>query len=328
MYQLPKVSYSTLSYLFEERFQTGLGFHIPNPVSRALASRIITLTAEPTLQNILLPPVNQDLQCKEYMKMTLLNRNKFQHTVLNVNRQTMYDLEQFFLSVELSLDPVILKMSINVGRQASMKTELYRIPFQQFMLIDALTTMITCSGLGEHRTLILDYIKCHLGFYWLTTTKIKMILQLFSRRIVGHNVRRRMGKSIAVYSDLALCMAFFPNANIRALYTVHKTHAADECHSAVSAAVKRFESIFNQKQLQRYQYRIDKRGGNVDPLDFYYTSKSESFSSNSKVITVYFFKMTRNGICNDGLPVASNTLRCKAYTQINVGINILYSLKV
>lgn len=306
-------------------FGAGLGYHISSAASRALLSRLSILTSDNDYEAIILPT---DIHSSEgrrlnrsnaanYVQQLTLKHERIEHTVLNVERHDMYDLDQFFTSVELTLDTSCYASVVATALGGRHGVKFQRLPFQQFMMLDSILTMINRSGLSQHQTQILMHIKNSLGYNWLTCTKTVQLQRLFSVRVVGSNVRRRMGKSVAVYADLARSLAFYPRAGIKALYTVHKAPAADACHTAVSSAVQEFVELFNVKQKNDFQRRILARGGMVDPEDFFYQAKCTVWY-NTTSLAVAFHKLNRNGYCNGGKPVSKNTLRCKGYTQQDV----------
>lgn len=311
---------------YERHFKTGLGYHVQSPCTRFLASRMMLLLDQPSQEGSVFPDRNVDdkdgtREAHDYVDRLMFQtgRRLVQHSVLNVERSVMYDIDQFFLSVDLFLDEDAYRFMVStaLGGGTRDKTRLQRVPFQQFMLLDALMTMVGRSGLAEHRHMILEHIKYKLGYSWMTSSKAEALMRLLSVRVVGHSVRRRMGKSVAVYASLARCLSFFPRAGIKGLYTVHQATAADDCHGAVAAGVKRFVSLFNDRQAKSYQDRIEARGGVIDKEDFYYVSRCDLLLTTTQ-IHVYFYRRNSNGDCNGGVPVSSNSLRCKGYTHHDV----------
>ena len=335
MHRFPKASVLPKYSFVKYDFGPGLGHHVSSAANRALLSRLSTLMSSSGHQSIVLPDFDADSSYNRNRKTQLENAASYvddlmaghevqEHTALNVERQDMYDIDQFFISIELTLDPTSYASVASNGEGGRRRVKFQRMPFQQLMMLDSIFTMINRSGLSEHRSQILMHIKSSLGYDWLTCTKADLIQNLFSVRVVGHNVRRRMGKSVAVYADLARCLAFFPMAGIKALYTVHMAHAARECHSAVAKAVESFVDLFNLKQREKFQERIDARGGSFDPQDFYYQAR-HVITHTSSIITVNFYKMNREGDCNSGRPISKNTLLCKGYTQQDVSLYMIYT---
>jgi len=325
MYRFPKLSVVPEYAFVKYDFGTGLGYHVSSAASRAMLSRLSTLISDTTNEMIILPPKVNRANATEYVRQLMSNHERIQHTAMNVERHDMYDLDHFFASVEMTLDPSCYASVAATVRGGRHCVKFQRLPFQQFMMLDCIMTMINRSGLSQYRTQILLHIKSSLGYDWLTYSKVEQLEQLFSKRVVGNNVRRRMGKSVAVYADLARSLAFYPRAGIKALYTVHKAPAADACHSVVASAVQEFVELFNGKQKHDFQRRIDARGGTVDLQDFFYQAKC-TVLYNATSIAVAFYKMNRNGDCNSGKPVSKNTLRCKGYTQQDVSIFLMVSL--
>ena len=357
MHRFPKQSVLPNYKFVKFDFGAGLGYYVSSAASRALLARLATLTSDTTHQSVILPteplPQHDSTSISTDITTTTINNingnnnnnnNKDQnndlttpdrylvsryvdslvnaqdiheHTALNVERSDMYDLDHFFTSVELALDVNCYSSLACTAQGGRNKMKFQRLPFQQFMMLDSILTMINRSGLSEHRTQILMHIKTTLGYDWLSWTKADILQKFLSVRIVGNHIRRRMGKSVAVIADIARCLSYFPVAGIKALYTVHKAHAAKECHSSVSTAVEIFVNIFNRKQKCKFQDKINARGGSVDPFDFYYQAKVSILHAITTV-TVLFYKLNRNGDCNDGKPISKNTLLCKGYTQQDV----------
>jgi len=245
------------------------------------------------------------------------------HTVLNIKRDDMYDLDQFLISAELALDIDHYASVAKTAQGGRTQPPFKRMPFQQFMMLDGLFAMIDRSGLSEHWLQILMHLKGQLGYDWLTNKKAYLLRELFSVPVKGHNVRRRMGKSVAIHAELSRNLAFFPCAGLKFLYTVHTAPAASECHDSVVKAVSRFITVFNKVQKEKFQQRIAGRKGSADPGDFYYQAKHHALSNPLK-ITVVFHKMNRNGDCNGGQAISENTLLCKAYTQTNVSVLLFF----
>jgi len=325
MHHFPRHSVVPDYAFIKYEFGAGLGYYVSSAANRALLSRLSTLTSDTTYEAAIIPSITYAndgrlvhlANAVDYVRQMMVKHEGVEHTVSNVERRDMYDLDQFFTSVEMTLDPSCYASIVATALGGRHCVKFQRLPFQQFMMLDSIMTMINRSGLSEHRAQILMHIKNSLGYDWLTCTKTDILQRLFSKRVVGNNVRRRMGKSVAVYADLARSLAFYPQAGIKALYTVHKASAADACHSAVSSAVQKFVAFFNVKQKHDFQLRIDARKGIVDPEDFFYQAKC-TILYNASFVSVAFYKMNRNGDCNGGRPVSNNTLKCKGYTQQDV----------
>ena len=322
MQRFPRTSVQWPGSEVETVFHAGLGYHVPSHPSKALCSRLSALTAE---EELLTGTVYSSHNAGGNAHVaTLISGNTImKHSVLNVERGVMYDIDQFLVSAELALDPVCYESLVSTATGGRVRSRFNRVPFQQFMLMDSLMTMVDRSGLAEHKPLILQHLKHALGYAWLTPSKADAIVRLLSSRVVGHSVRRRMGKSVAVYSDLARCLAFFPRAGIRALYTVHRAAASDECHAVVAGAVVRFVALFNAKQRESYERRISARGGDVDPRDFFYIA-SCVVAHKKATVHVHYHQLNGKGDMNGGLPVSRNTLRCKAYTQQDVSSSFCF----
>lgn len=235
-----------------------------------------------------------------------------------MERKLMYDIDQFLSSVDVALDPNRYKPLLATATGGRLTAEFQRVPFQQLMLLHSVVVMTIRSGLREHAPFILECVKVKFGFGWLTRKKIDRLLEVLELKVFGHSVRRRMGKSVAVYADLARSVALFPRAGLKALYTVHQGAAAQDCFSNVSKAVMEYVTDFNKVQLESYKSRIRRRQGTVDENDFYYKAKVNT-ARKSCQIECNFHKFNREGDTNaGGRPVSTNYLRCKAYTQKDV----------
>jgi hypothetical protein len=303
--------------LVKYTFAPGLGYHVVSGISRALGNALWSVVADSTSYESPVLGTNRTCCSSDHVTNLMANHVTLAHSALNIERKDMYDLDQFLLSVEMALDPACYEPLVSgLHEHRRHETPFRRIPFQQFMLLDSIFSMIDKSDLTEHRARILMHIKQKLGYDWLTPSKITQIQKLFSNRVVGTNVRRRMGKSVAVYAELARCLVFFPTVNLKALYTVHKADAARQCYGAVSGAMKHLIQTYNHRQKQEYEQRINQRQGLVDPDDFYYEAKHDAFATRTSIV-VRFYRANRRG---DKQAAAQNELLCRAYTKENVSL--------
>lgn len=314
MHRFARQSVLPKNLFVKYEFGAGLGYHVSSAASRTLLGRLSILTSNTTYESLVLQDNERD---NGHVRSLMKGHEIEEHTSLNIHRADMYDIDQFFLSTDMALDTACYASVVSTNQGGRQKVIFQRQPFQQFMMLDSIFVMIDRSGLSEHRAQILMHIKSKLGYDWLTCSKAHHLQHLFSIRVIGHNIRRRMGKSVAVYAELARCLAFFPLAGIKALYTVHSSHAARECHSAVSSSIEKFVEVFNKKQREMFQQRIHARGGTIDPHDFYYQAKHLTLLTSAS-IKVIFHKLNREGDCNNRKPVSQNTLLCKGYTQQDV----------
>ena len=284
-------------------FGAGFGLHIPSGPSNALRGRLINLTRASSVSTV--PPL-------QYARKQMAKYRIVKHTAMNMERADMYELDQFFMSMEMTLDPACYESLIATAEGGRHKRKFQQMPFQQFMTLDAISTMMNRSDLNEHRATILMHTKRILGLDSLGPSKCDALQRRLMSRVVGTSVRRRMGKSVAVYASLARTLAFYPRAGIRGLYTVHKLLAAEDCHSAVSCAVPSLVDLFNRRQVEEYTTRMRARGHDDD--DFYYSAECFVLLKMRRV-EVAFTKMTTN--TKQLLPVR-NTLTCKPYVTQNV----------
>ena len=193
------------------------------------------------------------------------------------------------------------------------------------MLLHSLFVMMKLSGLYAHAIHMLMHIKTNLGYTWMTMSKAEDLKRLFSVLVVGHNVRRRMGKSIAVCSDLARSICLFPEAGIMGLYTVHLARAAETCFSVVSSASKEFIELFNLKQKSRFQKRIAARHTYIDPEDYYFRAALYVRKTNRE-IQVDFERVRHEQAKQKVELYSKNTLTFIGYTQENVRVFLFHLL--
>lgn len=319
MERFPRFSFVRTDGSLKYDFGAGLGFHVSSAAARALSSRLIDLSHDSAYECLLLPDEIQLETAAKYALGLTAGHSGLKHTVLNIERKDMYALDQFFASVEMTLDPRCCEQIVAGALRSG---AFFWLPFQQFMVLDAVKTMLERSGLGEHALYVFMHLKKRLGFHWLTVSKAKALVELFSAKVVGHNVRRRMGKTVAVYSILARTLALFPAADIGALYTAHRAPAANACFEAVKEACQRLAVLFNARQAEDFYKKISARGGAVDREDFYYESKCRWVVNNSTV-SVDFYVKDKRGL-RDATPAATNTLRCKGYTEQDVSSSSAY----
>ena len=320
------------------RFETGFGFHIPSAATNALRSRLVNLVHKSNMVNAIVPAIPNGYGRIEHCRRAMRHVQKREaetrgkesrqvHTPANTSPDDVRDLDQLFLSVSISLDPVTYNFIIGNTRGGGRRKppNIHRLPFQQFMMLGMIVSMIHRSGLDAHIETIMMHIKKKAGFDWLTGCKMKSLLRKLKSVVVGHNVGRRMGKSVQVYADILRMMVLFPRAGIKCLYTVHTLSAAQECLQTVKDATAHLITIYNIAQKKAYDARVVAMQGVVDEKDFYYVAFVPS-SGNLKVrigttttLTVYFRHMSAGRTMVDGTETY-NKLECRPYMRANVSV--------
>ena len=278
------------------KFSPGIGYHQASGVTKALESVTCMARADPKFRQFVYPS-------KEYGKS---DRNKTyrEHDLLESSTNIL-DMEHGLISLRLAVDPESTKGLVG-------STTLH--PFQKFMCLETLVVMMDRSGLGEHKPFLLGEIRRELGcLTWWTVSKIERICDLLSRRVVAHCIRRRMGKTVSMYAELAKCLTFFPRANLKSIYTVHKASLANQCHSNVKMAVMDMVKLFNRTQLAAYQARRREKHHVDTHLDFYYVARDFYKEYPDGTVEVTFIKRQVNDV--DDRKVLVNALRAKAYRK-------------
>ena len=317
-------------------FYGGMGYSAQSPVTRALSSRLqaMATASDTTTRNAVLP---LQVSCSsdpllrgaaDHVNSLAAGSRTVSHTALNITREDMYKLDHLFLSIEMALEPFYYASVVNNIQDGNHNKHLNfsRQPFQQFLLLDSIVTMIKRAGLEEHSLLVIMHVRKLLDYNWMTYADASKLLKLLSGMVVGHNIRRRMGKSVAVYAELARCLSFYPVAGIKALYTVHKSPAAETCLQTVSSHVIDMVTYFNKRQAEGYTRRIDARGGIVDAEDYYYKATANVLR-HGKSVSVYFYKRTRHGDVTSAKPTC-NQLKCQAYVEKDVSYMIWISMRL
>ena len=337
MDRFPRTSYvfPDPDCFLDTKFHPGLGVHVWSSVTEALACRLGCLTSDASMRQIFFPDeCVSGRECRDKMRSALRyavesNRSSSgrihvepvstNHSVLNIERSTMYEIDQFMISTELFVSSDCYRGIVANAISGRRRTRFSRVPFQQFMSLDMLLNMIDRSGLKEHRSWMFRHLKDLLGFHWLTVSKCEIIHRLMNRRVVAHSIRRRMGKSVQVTADLARALCFFPRAGIKAIYTVHNGQSAKDMHGIVFESVGKLVTMFNTMQFYRYQSRKHARGGQVDNADYYYQASYDGTTANLDV-NVAFRMLNDNGESDGGVRVGMNTFRAVGYVRKTVSV--------
>jgi len=309
------------------KFCFGFGYYIPSTITNTIASKISTLINQPELSYSIIPHKTITKEHKKIIKLKKRNVLKYfkscvekiyyqRHSIFNITDEKKKDLDNFLMSVELSLESNIYSFLV---KRSNVENENYfeRLPFQQLMMLDSISTMINKSNLLEYKDEIFFHIKKLLGYNWLNIYTSNNLSRLLSRQVVGYNIKRRMGKSVAVYTELARILCFYPNANIKALYTVHTASAATECYSRVAEVIQKFIELFNRKQKQKFK----NEKLHYSNFNNYYFIANYEIIVKLSTINIYFHKIIDNkSNNNEEIYFSKNSLLCKGYTQKNVSI--------
>lgn len=304
-------------------FLSGMGYCTPSPVARILSCKITTArSANDFCRGAFFGQGEENVKrCLQRFRTSTEHYRRVSHSPTNIDKEDVYKLEHLFLSIQMALNSRMYERIVNNLQRDKEAIQLYRQPFQQLMLLDSIMLMIQRSSLAKHMSIIFTHIRHILDYTWLTLSDIERMKELFSGMVIGHNIRRRMGKSVAVYAELARCLTLYPMVGLKALYTVHKAPAADTCLRTIETHLEALVELFNSQELKAYNTRIDQRGGVTDDEDYYFRA-SYTVLHNLKTITVYFYKRSRGGdVLNR--PMSFNQLRCQAYTERDVSTRFL-----
>lgn len=240
------------------------------------------------------------------------------HSILNLERTEMHKLDHFYKSVRQHTDADSYSALLSnqpVGVRGERKFQ--RLPFQNFMMIDSVSAMINADKLTQHRTQIFMMIKEWLGLGSYTEGKIKALQHRLNVRVVGHNIRRREGKTVGLYANLALMMANYPTALFNGLYTVHTLPATKAAFKSVQRMIPPLCDNFNRIQEDEYNHRARMRGG-PDPDDCYYRALLRTVQTNEFVITITFYKHSSSG--SSGQLAGENVLSFRTCAKEDVSI--------
>lgn len=331
--RLPRVSHQPAYDNVKYSFTTGFGFHVTSQAVDALHSRYVTMSRTNNylpahidcLESAKSPQRRErEKHAATYVAKLRRGTKRVEHTVQNLDREEMYRLEQFQTSVDLHTDPAWYNAMLTnkfVGSQRAdddAGTEQHVcLGFQRFMQLDMISMMIDRSGLAHHRRQILARAKHQMGLDSLTVEKIDELQRRLNVRVVGHNIRRREGKSVSVYVNIAIMLVAYPTGNLLGLYTVHTIAGTSTAYQSVAKHVPTLVDHYNEVQLSRYNARTRDRGGRMDPDDYYYRAEFATAKGEGALV-VRFFKYNTQGVRNDGVPVNENSMRFRTCAKEDV----------
>ena len=284
---------SILTHSAETIFKPGLGYHVPSSASAVLYSRL-----------------GQDcddaFELNSYVTSLHTSEDVVAHSALEISKRDMCRMDHFFISVELMTD--IAAYSKVVGGPYC--STFLRQPFQQLMRLHTIVSMIRRCDLIEYNEFILLHVKKALGMPWMTQDGVDKLMRCVDHKVMGYNIRRRMGKSVGMFAEISASLVFFPQAHLRALYTVNNAHMTIECFNKISDVLPAYVELFNELQNKRYIERTTIRG-EIDSDDFYYVATYETYTTDKR-ITVEFHKHDNNGLMRNKIGTM-NTLYCRTY---------------
>ena len=215
--------------------------------------------------------------------------------------ERILEMDHLLLSCKLALDPEIAQDLI--GGTALQ-------PFQRLMQLETVVVMINRCHFRDQRQFLVGELRRSLGCStWWSPTMVSRACDLFDRQVSVHCIRRRMGKTVSMYAELAKSMAFFPAARLQSVYTVHNAMLASTCFNRLKTTLPGMVGKFNSKEAAAYRKRCQM--GSVG--DFYYTAQMFSKESGAdRGLFVTFCKVSNSTRAGEA---CTNVLRCKAYRK-------------
>ena len=332
-------------------FHIGLGFHIPSGTTGALHSQLINVVnSTPLYAKHVLPTglvhnekSQDDAEFAHYVQKQVIpsmtDGVKTQtHNVWNLEKGDIQRIDQFIISASLLLDIDLYADIVYNVKGSTRESKFQRMYFQQFMVIDVLMNMLKRSNLTKHKEIILLMIKHKMDLGSLTSIQCFELFEKFNKSVIGHNIRRRMGKSVSMYASIAFMLSFFPEAGVKLLYAVHKKHAAELCYTTVFDAIieKDLLAVFNYYQFLRFQERQQRRqlvfsgssngSRRSDDSDFYYEAKLTQ-KRKDDFIEIEFVKQHNRRLVSHHSTITSskqrsiNTFHTKVYSKKGVSFS-------
>ena len=247
------------------------------------------------------------------------------HNLHNIMSNKIKDVDRFICSLRLFTDTkwyTQLNKSFKHDKPHHHNDNIFeRLPFQQFMLLDKLITMLMRSEISEYADLVLMEMKNTIGVPSLSFGQTMSVVKMFTKRVVTHIIPRQHGKT--TFSNLlnALCLVFFPGAKLKMVYIAHTKDLIQRAHKGVRAIIYKHCSEFNFVQERLYENNLD-AGKNLsvrndEEADFHY--RCSVHITDGTTISCLFHKVWhRKQRSETGLAYLCNELQCVVYSKQNV----------
>ena len=237
-------------------FLVSCGFAVNSNVLRALKGRLTSLIFQKlNMKPIYLGRAIERGPLDAYVDDLIESTSIIRHTVTNLENNKTHLIENLRLSIKLFTNPQIYSALILNKPIESVADNFHKSPFQQFLMLHFIITLISRSGFTEHRQNILAFFKEQLGITFLTPSKIQRLEERFSCRVGALAIPRRHGKTTALYSVIASSLCFFPQAHLHILYIIHTKDAAQSCFEFMVKAIPFLLDEYNKMQLDEFNIR-------------------------------------------------------------------------
>lgn len=325
----PKKSYTFTDSYIKNQFLPTMGYVAQSDTFKAIANRTLGMTVD---RNIVpqaaifggsmetSKPFNYvaEIIAKHMERNFLIVRT---HDVYNIMNNKVDNVDKFICSLMLFKNPKWYTQASNsVRRNPHHYNDIVfqKSPFQQFMFIDTLISILLCSDVTEYADLVLMETKYSIGIPSLTLAQCYRLFKTFNKKLVTHIIPRRHGKTIFTILLIALSLIFFPSAQLKMSYIAHTKHLTDSAYKTVKDIVVRLCPIFNETQKMLYESQhgnIDypsMANKNRDDNDFYY--KCAIQSKHGTTISCIFHKLSRKNKCIDSnCGHHQNEIQCVSY---------------
>lgn len=330
--------YSTQSFSFVntplntkkdvEKYKTILGYVIPCTAFSVLQSILlqenvsvttITTTLPCDLTGIYIDDWSKAKQTLKYIK-SKINKNgikPYYHNAYKFTEDQALKIDNFcrYATLYLNLTHYNHPRLGFYNGQSSLKS-FSKYPFQHLLTLILFVQMFSRYKLKEYLDIVLTRLAEMLGTKYLLHRELSPIFDILSGQVTGFIVQRRMGKTVAVYGEIARLLTFFPGAKLKILYTVTRAPLANQCYENVLECVKDYITAFNEQQS------LLQNTFNTSSWFNSYTYHAKLFNDKKqRKVLIKFNKITNNSIITDA---EVNELTCQAFIKLNVSIIIQY----
>ena len=249
------------------------------------------------------------------------------HNIFNIMTDKLNAMDRFLCSLKLLIDPqwyVRISNTLHHNRTHLNEVKFQKLPFQQFMLLDKLITMLLRSDISEYADLILMEMKQSIGLPSLTLSRCYSLLNTFNKKVIIHVVPRRHGKTVFSNYLNALCLVFFPTVNLKTVYIAHKKDLTDNAFSTALDLLEELADGFNYEQKTSYEQRQGLRQSGKN--DFYYTV--DPHVTHGTLIVCSFQTHSNKGLSKHTSQILRNEYRCTVYCAKDVSLIIWNIIKI
>lgn len=240
---------------------------------------------------------------------------RLERTVLNLPEKKTSKYEHLLISLEAACETLAHELFLPSGGLKPFK----KYAFQQLMMFDCINTMINRTGMSEHAVTLLLLLGPRLHIQNVGHSSLARFVEtLNSHLTIAHVVRRRMGKTLALYAEICRCLVFFPEADNDILYTAHSHELATTCYTNVLCMlpllVARYNRLENEAFVRRKHLKQD---------DFKYEASVKA-NKKENSITVSFKRVFNDK--PEEREVMRNIFKSKAYVVKEVSITPFLSI--